>query len=184
MTEFEIIKALECCASGTSSEACEGCPFNENDICDKESNATEKYALDLINRQKADIEKKDIEIDILIRKKEALNDEILDLKAEVEETQKNSETLAIALIKAKAEVERLQQKYELSEAEREANVKGFAETLETVRAEAIKEFAERLKVKKAIHYCKCGRDIDTTDIVNNYIDNLAEEMTEGNHEAL
>jgi hypothetical protein len=69
VTEFEIIKALECCASGTSSEDCEGCPFNENDICDKESNATEKYALDLINRQKAEIErlKKAIKVqDIMI----------------------------------------------------------------------------------------------------------------------
>lgn len=79
MTDNEIIKALECCASGTSSEACEGCPFNENDICDKESNATEKYALDLINRQ----------------------------KAEIERLQKDGETVAIALLKARAEIERL-----------------------------------------------------------------------------
>ena len=57
MTDNEIIKALECCVSSTGSEACEGCPFNENDICDKDSNATEKYALDLILRQKAEIER-------------------------------------------------------------------------------------------------------------------------------
>lgn len=40
--------------------------------------------LDLINCQQADIEKKDIEIDILIRKKEALKDEVSELRAEVE----------------------------------------------------------------------------------------------------
>ena len=57
MNDNDIIKALEHCVSSSTSEACDGCPFNENDICDKEYNATEKYALDLINRQKAEIER-------------------------------------------------------------------------------------------------------------------------------
>ncbi len=57
MTDKEIIKALECCVSDTSSAACNGCPFNENDICDKEANALEKYALDLINRLKGESNK-------------------------------------------------------------------------------------------------------------------------------
>lgn len=45
---------------------------------------TAKEILDLINRQKEEISKKDIEIDILIRKKEDLSDEVSDLRAEVE----------------------------------------------------------------------------------------------------
>ena len=73
----------------------------------------------------------------------------------------------------KAEVERLQQKYELSEAEREANVKGFTETLKTVRAEAIKEFAERLKEKADRGFWQEHSYVDVEDI-----DNLVKEMTE------
>lgn len=74
----------------------------------------------------------------------------------------------------KAEIERLQQKYELSEAEREANVKGFTESLETVRAEAIKEFAERLKSTMFNEDFLLCEPCDMANI----IDNLAKEMTE------
>ena len=49
-----------------------------------------KNTLDLINRQKAEVEKKDIEIDILIRKKETLKDEISELMAEIERLQNES----------------------------------------------------------------------------------------------
>ena len=42
MTDNEIKKALECCASSTGAEACRGCPFNEKDICDKEDDAPQK----------------------------------------------------------------------------------------------------------------------------------------------
>ena len=57
MTDNEIIKALECCVSSTSSEACEGCPFNEMEVCDSDHYALEKYTLSIINRQKAEIER-------------------------------------------------------------------------------------------------------------------------------
>jgi predicted Zn-ribbon and HTH transcriptional regulator len=43
---------------------------------------TKRNILDLINRQKAEIKKKDIEIDILIRKNETLKDEIAEVKSE------------------------------------------------------------------------------------------------------
>lgn len=67
MTDEQIIKALECCTSGTTSECCNKCPFSPEDICDKDGNALEKYALALINRQKAEIEKyqKHIDNDII-----------------------------------------------------------------------------------------------------------------------
>ncbi len=57
MTDNEIIKALECCVSSTSSEACEGCPFNEMKVCDSDLYALEKYALSLIKSQMAEIER-------------------------------------------------------------------------------------------------------------------------------
>ena len=81
----------------------------------------------------------------------------------------------ISLInRQKAEIESLQQKYELSEAEREANVKGFTENLETVRAEAIKEFAERLKSTMFNEDFLLCEPCDMANI----IDNLVKEMTE------
>lgn len=50
MTDIEIIKALECCAC---SDGCENCPYSKQ--CDGVEQITN--ALDLINRQKAEIEK-------------------------------------------------------------------------------------------------------------------------------
>lgn len=82
---------------------------------------------------------------------------------------------ALSLIKRqKAEIERLQQKYELSEAEREANVKGFTESLEKVKAEAVKEFAERAKSTMFNEDFLLCEPCDMANI----IDNLVKEMTE------
>ena len=56
-TDEEIITGLECCISTTTNEACVGCPFNKQKLCDKDQWALERYALDLINRQKSEIER-------------------------------------------------------------------------------------------------------------------------------
>lgn len=56
MTDKDIVKALECCISdddGTRERPCKGCPLLQNDSC---SNSLRKYALDLIYRQKEEIE--------------------------------------------------------------------------------------------------------------------------------
>lgn len=50
----EIIKALECCISGKPCEEIK-CPLYKTD-CEPDLYALEKYALNLINRQKAEIE--------------------------------------------------------------------------------------------------------------------------------
>ena len=84
MTDAEIIKALECCY--TPGMSCErDCPFHIIDDCNDVLMA--KYVIDLINRQKA-------EIDILIRKKETLQDEIAELQAEIDRLQKQENTVA------------------------------------------------------------------------------------------
>ena len=45
------------------------------------------------------------------------------------------------------------------------------------REKAIKEFAEKLKAKIAIHYCKhCGKVFDYTDVFNNGVDIVLEEV--------
>jgi hypothetical protein len=83
MTENDIIKALECCTNPKVGEICPRANFA--DVCtDGCIQILMVQALDLINRQKSEIEKKDIEIDILIRKKEALKDEVSELRAENE----------------------------------------------------------------------------------------------------
>ena len=56
MTDNDIIKALEHCASSTTSEACNGCPLFSTTICTEMENGLQIYALNLINRQKAEIE--------------------------------------------------------------------------------------------------------------------------------
>lgn len=45
-----------------------------------------------------------------------------------------------------AKNEKLEKKYELAVAEREANVKGFTDTLNTIKAETRKELAEQIKM--------------------------------------
>lgn len=71
MTDNEIIKALECCIN----DDCDNCPDTFGNC---EHNAM-RNALDLINRQ----------------------------KAEIEELQTDGETLAISLLNARKEIERL-----------------------------------------------------------------------------
>lgn len=54
MTDNEIAKALECCSS-PKINACDDCPFHER--CYNNDEFIEKEALDLIKRQKAEIER-------------------------------------------------------------------------------------------------------------------------------
>lgn len=56
LTDKDVVEGLERCISTTTAEACEGCPFNKQKLCDKDQWALEKYALDLIKRQKAEID--------------------------------------------------------------------------------------------------------------------------------
>ena len=56
LTDNEIIKALECCTNNEVSSCKEkDCPFRK--FCQKDIDALEKASLDLINRQKAEIER-------------------------------------------------------------------------------------------------------------------------------
>ena len=100
INDNDIIKALECCIhddDGTKERPCQDCPLLLDDVC---SNSLRKHSLDLINRQKAEIEKKDIEIDILIRKKEALRDEVERLKARNVELNALNKSTSIESVKA------------------------------------------------------------------------------------
>lgn len=60
MTDEQIIKALELCAHWENDKTCEDCPANTYDFsC---ANRMAKYALNFINRRKAEIEQEIKEI--------------------------------------------------------------------------------------------------------------------------
>ena len=139
MTDNEIIEALENC--GNVGE-CQKCLLNEMEqgisLCIPHLT---QNALNLINRQKA-------EIDILIRKKEKLRDEIAEKDAEIERLQKLLE-----------------------------QCEDSGEYWESKYIDAIKEFAERLK-SKFTHSGKSTKYGEFTwdDVTSYEIDNLVKEM--------
>lgn len=57
LTDKDVVEGLERCISTTTDKACAGCPFNKQNLCDKDQWALERYALDLIKRQKSEIER-------------------------------------------------------------------------------------------------------------------------------
>lgn len=57
LTDEDVVEGLERCISTTTAEACVGCPFNKQKLCDKDQFTLERHALGLINRQKSEIER-------------------------------------------------------------------------------------------------------------------------------
>ena len=118
MTDEQIIKALECCVEddGGKSGFCNNrCPlFNADTECAK---ILRKTTLDIITRQKS-------EIDILIRKKEKLRDEIAEKDAEIERLRKTVKTDFLTV----------REKLKLSQSD-----------IVEIRNEAIKEFTGKYK---------------------------------------
>lgn len=106
MTDNETIKALECCKDND----CDNCPFEEQ--CRRNGSLAD-IALDLINRQKT-------EIDILIRKKETLRDEIAEHQAEIERLKEKHSRMKFNLESV------LEERADHTEA-----IKEFAEKVET-----------------------------------------------------
>ena len=118
-------------------------------------------AFRLMLRQKTEIDKKDTEIDILIRKKESLMDEISELKAEIERLQTEKRVLNIAMSKQNYLMTNLQKVVKRI-------VKKFNMT---TRAEAIKEF-EKLVARRL--NCNTPRGAYLLNIMNE----VKKEMTE------
>ena len=104
MIDNDIIGGLDCCL--TTHNRCTKCPYATKNPC---SEKLREDALNLINRKNA-------EIDILIRKKETLRDEIAGQQAEIERLQREQEIFG-----------------------------DIGKLYSEVKTEAYKEFAERLK---------------------------------------
>lgn len=163
MNDNEIIKALEMCGNIVVS-SCKECSFHIscNANCVKQVMCN---ALDLINRQKADLKQKDTEIDILIRKREALKDEVAELRAEVERLRGFRKEgffnlLGNCLVYSK-------------------NLKDYNDMRKGLKSEARKEFAERLE-EKSIYIPpssngKFGVDVVFVEDVYNLLTELTEQ---------
>ena len=148
MTDNEIIKAFRCCY--LKEDLCEECPCLKDEKCTDMGNVFNipKQILDLINRQKAEIEN---------YKQIAENQQSVSMDKEVEIKRlrkaylKQQEIFAEQSLeneRLKAEVERLQKYHDDMEdaiysfREDHAKVKFFKKE---IKAEAVKEFAERLQ---------------------------------------
>ena len=124
LTDEDVVEGLERCISTTTAEACEGCPFNKQNLCNKDQWALERYALDLIKRQKAENDSAKAKIEIC---------------AEVIERQD-------AEIKRVKECPKCVYEYdgEITEYCVQGPCSNF-KTVEQIKAEAYKEFAERIR---------------------------------------
>ena len=146
MTDNEIKKALECCIDCD----CTDCPCNTIEGCkDIDYEAT----LDLINRQKAELD--DLKRDDLPRCKDAL---------------RRANEMGIALEKENQELNAEIEKLEALNKCYYTSLQQIAKSNHEIKAEAIKEFAERLKFNvTGIPWCEYGP-------VHREIDNLVKEM--------
>ena len=140
MTDNEIIKALECCAACHGSE-CSDCPCQSMGAnCEGVS----LEALDLINRQKAEIESDSAKIEIAAEC-------IARQDKEIENLRHNNRQLVYENLK-------------------------MIKAIKHLKAEAIKEFAERLK-KELNNIARVNiDDYDYFCIGLGFIDNLIKEM--------
>lgn len=132
LTDEDVVEGLERCISTTTDKACAGCPFNKQNLCDKDQWALERYALDLINRQKSEIER---------------------LKSANDEKFRQWDMLA----------EKTKTHY--------ANL--YNEAKDKLKAEAYKEFAERLKQSTVM--AVMGNKIYAV-ATSKGVDNLLKEM--------
>ena len=163
MTDNEIIKALECCVKGLE---CKNCPANPHKgnygYC---TSLLLKAALDLINRQKAEIFKEK-------NKNSKLRNERNRLKAEVERLQTENKLLIDNDVSNKYPNCVLVEKGRIYT----KALEDYDNLIGDISAEAIKEFAERLKENSIATFSWNGV------VLVEEIDNLLKEMESDNDE--
>lgn len=140
MNDNDIIKALEHCASSKTSEACKGCPLlRDNGSCRDDGLLLYESALDVINHQKTEIEK-------LRKENTELKDGYFQKRNDEIEHQELM-FLRKAWRKSNDQNMDLQLDNERLQAENKEQDQAIINALHRmgqIRAEAIKEFAERL----------------------------------------
>ena len=172
MNDNDIIKALECCLFAYGKK-CEECPYEKHkpflsstQFC---TYSLKKDILDLINRQKAEI-KKHQKLDELAEK--TIDNQTLvikELRSEVATLKESNINLQDLYQNQKEKVEKAKQK-----------CIGVAKAPKTAKAEAIKEFAERLKViyinYQITEYVHNENSCYVRNVGTDDIDNLVKEM--------
>ena len=182
--EQRVIRALELCRNEEYGNcALRGCPLHKH--CKKDIHTLEKSALDLINRQKAEIECLQNKLSALQFKNSDLLRDHKELNIQLESMRSAANSYKMHYEEALAEIERLQKagKEAVSCFTRmETLYKIKCKELEIAKSEAIKEFAEKFKKKAGSIVTRCqGYEIYETkqyqiSAVN--FDNLVKE-TEG-----
>ena len=180
MTDAEIIKALEWCTD--TIPPCHACKYDEDTYTSDECmGELMKDALDLINRQKAELDGQDVEI--------------MRLKHEIERLQQLQKPTGAGGFKVENGkvvyysdmLNGYRHEYkDLDEIVKELNlymhtdyknielISHYKGKLQTTKAEAIKEFAGRLKEKKT------NIEVMRMPFLNRDIDNLVKEMVGDN----
>ena len=198
MTDNEIIKAWECCENWESTKDCDDCPVNVG--C---SQKLAKYSLDLIKRQKAEIEDliyklagvmlsvdKWLDGDELkqdeVNRAATMREKTLQITenqhAEIERLKKESNEWSRRFINRCRDFEFEIQENKKLKAEVEELQRTITELqhknkeLKTAKSEAIKEFAERLTDKADL--IKVNPFDSKWAISQDNIDNLVKEMKE------
>lgn len=165
MTDNEIIKALENIMNEKIGCCKEDCNFYDGKVhgC---AQTIAKHSLDLINRQKAE--------NLSLQNKVELLEQAM--KMLKEDSDKSRESAMEVIQKQEAEIERLQTENRILSQKR-MNLFERLEFIHKARAEAVKEFAERLKENVESYDVATGYKITIVHAVEEEtIDNLVKEM--------
>ena len=189
LTDAEIKKAWWSCNQGESSYICLRCPLYDDEVITRECAENLKAkVLDLINRQEEKIK-------TLQDKYRWLDQESDILKADVENLNRICDEVNAENQSLKAEVERLKNAYKQCAWERDVFAEDIKEEIKkdcsylmldikTIKAEAYKEFAEKLKEKhrRITDYDEAGFGCQIFIVEESYIDNLLNELVGDNNE--
>lgn len=167
MTDNEIIKALDVCGH---LDACADCPLGCLEGVDKCMHTLLLNALDLINRQKEDIDELEAIVDLRSKRKyyQKFVTEVYQKEKGNELSTPDFDYIYELYFKQKAEIE-----------DKSEKLRKVLPIVAELKAEAIKEFAEGLTKKIfPIGYLCDGNYSVNAKAVKTVIDNLVKEMTE------
>ena len=161
-TQKEVIKALECCSEPAGKCCCEECPLHHRD--DSCTTALIKQAVELVKRLKTRIVRYQLKNTNQRNALASLNKKVAEQRAEIERL---SQPVFIMETNEMTddEIKRLLTKPAMLTIKPSDN---------TIRTEAIKEFAERLKCRIREYIF-----ISELEFQCEEVDNLVKEMTEG-----
>lgn len=186
MTDNEIIKALECCSNGNACQ--EECPLNDLEDLAYCMSTLLQNTLDLINRQKAEIEDLQNELSAVKLKNSDLQSTYQALKIYLESMRSAANFYKMHYEESQAEIERLRVECRKQSVLWSEHFESLFQTAkETIRPKAIKEVTAEL-YNSFIQYETYDRHhtfeiLDRIQSVEEFLlDNLIKEMEGGTDE--